>query len=109
VIRLRVAADDGQVAALKDRLADAGYTGTTAADQLGTIKAVVDGIVLVFNAFAVIALLAASFGIVDTLLMSVRRDGDRVRGGDAAGRAGGSGAVAALRVAPRGLPLQNIG
>ena len=32
----------------------------------------IDGIVLVLNAFAVIALLAASFGIVNTLLMSVQ-------------------------------------
>ena len=65
-------ADDDEITALKDRLADAGYTGTTVADQLGTIKSVIDGIVLVLNAFAVIALLAASFGIVNTLLMSVQ-------------------------------------
>ncbi|MCJ1701600.1 ABC transporter permease [Rathayibacter festucae] len=71
-VRFDAAADDEQVTALKDRLADAGYTGTTVEDQLGTIKAVVDGIVLVLNAFAVIALLAASFGIVNTLLMSVQ-------------------------------------
>ncbi|QHC61667.1 FtsX-like permease family protein [Rathayibacter festucae] len=71
-VRFDAAADDAQVTALKDRLADAGYTGTTVEDQLGTIKAVVDGIVLVLNAFAVIALLAASFGIVNTLLMSVQ-------------------------------------
>ena len=58
--------------ALKDRLADAGYTGSTVADQLGTFKTVIDGIVLVLNAFAIIALLAASFGIVNTLLMSVQ-------------------------------------
>ena len=32
----------------------------------------IDGIVLVLNAFAIIALLAASFGIVNTLLMSVQ-------------------------------------
>ncbi|MBF4459947.1 ABC transporter permease [Pseudoclavibacter sp. VKM Ac-2867] len=57
---------------LKQRLSDAGYTGSTVADQLGTIKTVIDGIVLVLNAFAVIALLAASFGIVNTLLMSVQ-------------------------------------
>jgi putative ABC transport system permease protein len=61
-----------QIAELKDRLADAGYTGTTVADQLGAFTTVIDGIVLVLNAFAVIALLAASFGIVNTLLMSVQ-------------------------------------
>lgn len=65
-------ATDEQIAALKDRLADAGYTGTTVADQLGAFTTVIDGIVLVLNAFAVIALLAASFGIVNTLLMSVQ-------------------------------------
>lgn len=65
-------ASDDDIAALKDRLADEGFTGTTVADQLGTITAVIDGIVLVLNAFAIIALLAASFGIVNTLLMSVQ-------------------------------------
>ena len=65
-------ATEPQVDALKERLADAGYTGTTVADQLGTITTVIDGIVLVLNAFAVIALLAAAFGIVNTLLMSVQ-------------------------------------
>ncbi len=66
------AATEEQVTALKDRLSEEGYTGTTVADQLGTFRTVVDGIVLVLNAFAVIALLAASFGIVNTLLMSVQ-------------------------------------
>ncbi|MET0782155.1 MAG: ABC transporter permease [Microbacterium sp.] len=65
-------ATDADVSALKDRLADAGYTGTTVADQLGMFKTVIDGIVLVLNAFAIIALLAASFGIVNTLFMSVQ-------------------------------------
>lgn len=56
----------------KSALTDAGFSGQTVSDQLGTFKAVIDGIVLVLNAFAVIALLAASFGIVNTLLMSVQ-------------------------------------
>ena len=66
------AATAEEINALKDRLADAGFSGTTVADQLGTVTAVIDGVVLVLNAFAVIALLAASFGIVNTLLMSVQ-------------------------------------
>ena len=57
---------------VKTALTDAGYSGRTVSDQLGTFTAVIDGIVLVLNAFAVIALLAASFGIVNTLLMSVQ-------------------------------------
>ena len=65
-------ASDDDIAALKDRLADAGFTGTTVADQIGAFTTVIDGIVLVLNAFAIIALLAASFGIVNTLFMSVQ-------------------------------------
>ncbi len=66
------AATAADIDALKERLADAGYAGTTIADQLGTFTAVIDGIVLVLNAFAIIALLAAAFGIVNTLYMSVQ-------------------------------------
>lgn len=61
-----------EVTALQDRLTAAGYDSTTVADQLGTFKSVIDAIVLVLNAFAVISLLAAGFGIVNTLLMSVQ-------------------------------------
>jgi putative ABC transport system permease protein len=65
-------ADAETATALKADLADAGYTGSTVADQLGTFKTVIDGIILVLNAFAVIALVAAGFGIINTLLMSVQ-------------------------------------
>ena len=61
-----------QVTALQDRLKAAGYDSTTVADQLGTFQSIIDAIVLVLNAFAIIALLAASFGIVNTLFMSVQ-------------------------------------
>ncbi|UOQ89139.1 ABC transporter permease [Agromyces endophyticus] len=65
-------ADADQIDALKQRLAAEGFTGTTVADQLGMVTSVIDGIVLVLNAFAIIALLAAAFGIVNTLYMSVQ-------------------------------------
>jgi putative ABC transport system permease protein len=71
-VSLASSATPTQVDAVKAALSDAGYTGRTVADQLGTFQAVINGIVLVLNAFAVIALLAASFGIVNTLLMSVQ-------------------------------------
>ncbi|UIN29553.1 ABC transporter permease [Microbacterium binotii] len=71
-VRFAANASSEQIDDLKQALTDAGYTGTTVADQLGTFKTVIDAIVLVLNAFAVIALLAASFGIVNTLLMSVQ-------------------------------------
>lgn len=61
-----------QVTQLKDRLKTAGYSAQTVEDQIGTFKTVIDAIVLVLNAFAVIALIAAGFGIVNTLLMSVQ-------------------------------------
>ena len=61
-----------QIAQIKADLVDAGYSGTTVADQIGTFQSVIDGIILVLNAFAVIALLAAGFGIINTLLMSVQ-------------------------------------
>jgi putative ABC transport system permease protein len=64
--------DEAGVTQLKADLEDAGYSGMTVADQLGMFKAVIDGIILVLNAFAFIALLAAGFGIINTLLMSVQ-------------------------------------
>lgn len=65
-------AGEEQTLALQDRLEDAGYTGTTLADQLGSITSVIDTVVLVLNGFAVIALLAASIGIINTLFMAVQ-------------------------------------
>ncbi|MGI5191043.1 ABC transporter permease [Promicromonospora sp. CA-289599] len=58
--------------ALQDRLEDAGFTASTLEDQLGAITSVIDGIVLVLNGFAVIALIAAGIGIVNTLFMAVQ-------------------------------------
>jgi putative ABC transport system permease protein len=66
------AATTEEVAAIKADLADLGYTAGTVADQIGIIQTIVDGIIAVLNAFAIIALIAASFGIINTLLMSVQ-------------------------------------
>ena len=71
-VRFDKSLTDPQIATLKADLVDAGYSGTTVADQLGSFKTVIDGIILVLNAFAVIALIAAGFGIINTLLMSVQ-------------------------------------
>jgi putative ABC transport system permease protein len=60
------------VNSMKSQLADAGYTAQTLDDRIGTVKTVISGIIGVLNAFAVIALVAAGFGIVNTLLMSVQ-------------------------------------
>ncbi|NOJ61183.1 ABC transporter permease [Arthrobacter sp. 260] len=58
--------------ALQAEISDAGFSAQTVQDQLGVIKTVIDGIVGVLNAFAIVALIAAAFGIVNTLLMSVQ-------------------------------------
>ncbi len=65
-------ATDAQVAAIKANLADQGFAALTVKDQIGTIQTVIDAIVGVLDAFAIIALIAAAFGIVNTLLMSVQ-------------------------------------
>ena len=60
------------VAALKAALREHGMLGRTLADQLGAVNSVIMGLVGVLNAFAGIALLAAGFGIVNTLFMAVQ-------------------------------------
>jgi putative ABC transport system permease protein len=57
---------------VKNKLSDKGFAVQTVDDQLGTFKTVINAITWVLNGFAIIALLAASFGIVNTLLMSVQ-------------------------------------
>ena len=71
-VRFDPAASETEVLALKDRFADLGYEGQTVEDQIGQFKTVIDAVVLVLNGFAAIALVAAGFGIVNTLLMSVQ-------------------------------------
>lgn len=67
-----VDAGEDATQALQDRLLDAGFTGTTLDDQLGSITSVIDAIILVLNGFAIIALIAASIGIINTLFMAVQ-------------------------------------
>lgn len=61
---------------LRAELADLGYQTTSLEDQLGTFTAIIDIAVFILNAFALIVLFAAAFGIVNTLYMSVQ---DRTR------------------------------
>jgi putative ABC transport system permease protein len=63
---------DDERTALQDKLEDAGFNAITIEDQLGMFTSVIDTIVLVLNGFAAIALVAAGFGIINTLLMSVQ-------------------------------------
>ncbi|KAA9394275.1 ABC transporter permease [Kocuria coralli] len=57
---------------VKTDLSDEGMLGMTFEDQLGAIRGVINAVTWVLNGFALIALLAAAFGIVNTLLMSVQ-------------------------------------
>lgn len=58
-------------AEIKQKVADAGYYAWTVGDMMGVIRSFFDVIMVVFNVFGGIALLAAAIGIVNTLLMSV--------------------------------------
>ncbi|HZJ09825.1 MAG TPA: ABC transporter permease [Trueperaceae bacterium] len=57
---------------IKGALDKVGFTGTTLQDQLGVVTSVINAVVGVLNAFGIIALMAAGFGIINTLLMSVQ-------------------------------------
>jgi len=59
-------------AAVQAALAEQGYSAQTLEDQLGVIRGIIDAVTWVLNGFALIALLAASFGIINTLLMAVQ-------------------------------------
>jgi len=61
-----------QIEQVTSDLADAGFSAQTIEDQLGIVTTVIAGITGVLNAFAIVALIAAAFGIVNTLLMSVQ-------------------------------------
>lgn len=61
-----------EIEALQASLVELGLDGATTADRLGMFATVVDVITGILVGFAVVALIAASFGIVNTLLMSVQ-------------------------------------
>lgn len=61
-----------QLQKIKDGLKEKGYMGSTVEDKIGIIKQVIDAITYVLIFFGAIALLAASFGIINTLYMSVQ-------------------------------------
>ena len=64
--------DEAKLKSIKDGLAEKGFEATTVKDQIGLIKQVIDAITYVLIFFGAIALLAASFGIINTLFMSVQ-------------------------------------
>lgn len=65
-------ATEEQILTIKDALKAEGFFALTIEDQIGMFKTIIDIIIGVLNGFAVIALVAAGFGIINTLLMSVQ-------------------------------------
>jgi len=61
-----------QITTIKSQLTAKGFTGQTIKDEEATIFTVISAIIIVFDMFGAIALLAASFGIINTLFMSVQ-------------------------------------
>lgn len=63
---------DANITQLKKRLAKQGYSAQTFQDEVGQIRQVVNAITGVLIIFGAIALIASSFGVINTLYMSVR-------------------------------------
>lgn len=64
--------DNTDESALKTRLQEAGeYTAISIKERIGTVITIVSAITAALNVVGIIALIAASFGIINTLLMSV--------------------------------------
>lgn len=61
-----------QVTSLKDDLKVKGYTSLTIKDKQDILFTIIDSIIIVFDMFGAIALLAATFGIINTLFMAVQ-------------------------------------
>ncbi len=63
---------DAQIQTIKTNLKTQGYTAQTVKDQVSVVFTIITAITYVFNGFAAITLVAAAFGIVNTLYMSVQ-------------------------------------
>ena len=63
---------DAQITTIKNELSAKGYSGQTIKDRENTIFTAITAVIIVFDVFAAITLLAASFGIINTLFMSVQ-------------------------------------
>lgn len=72
IARFDITISQQELQDIKNGLDEKGYTAKTIEDAIGIIKNVIDAITYVLIFFGAIALLAASFGIVNTLLMSVQ-------------------------------------
>ena len=64
--------DPERIEEIKDELKEIGLIAMSVKDEVGSIKTFFDAILAILNVFGGIALIAASIGIVNTLLMSVQ-------------------------------------
>ena len=64
--------DPEKIDEIKDKLKEIGLVAMTIDDEVGMVRVFFDAILVVFNIFGGIALLAASIGIITTLFMSVQ-------------------------------------
>lgn len=58
--------------AIKQEINDKGYLAQTTGDVIGTVSSVINAITIALVGFGVIALIAAVFGVVNTLFMAVQ-------------------------------------
>lgn len=72
IARFDVNTSQAQQDALKQRFTDAGFEAKTIQDQIGVVNQILNAVTMALNIFGGIALLAASFGIINTLFMSVQ-------------------------------------
>lgn len=72
IARFDINSTKAEQQALKDRFTAAGYDAKTIQDQIGVVNQILDAVTVALNIFGGIALLAASFGIINTLFMSVQ-------------------------------------
>lgn len=72
IATLKEGLSETEVSDIKNKISDLGYQAQTIDDQIGTIRGVINAITGVLTMFAAIALLAASFGIINTLYMAVQ-------------------------------------
>ncbi|MEI7683144.1 MAG: ABC transporter permease [Candidatus Saccharibacteria bacterium] len=72
IARFDINSTKAQQDALKKNFNNAGYEALTIQDQIGVVNKILNAVTVALNIFGGIALLAASFGIINTLFMSVQ-------------------------------------
>lgn len=61
-----------KISQIKNQISDIGFRAQTVDDQIGSVRSVINAVIAVLTMFAAIALVAASFGIINTLYMAVQ-------------------------------------